>query len=364
MIYDFALNFDSINKDQADCKRRLESGREITKARKGTPGILLVNRLITREALFYLYRKPIVFSHGLYRDRLTDTVCPHILRKVTSIMIDDAGSEHDCMVTLVEPYTLLAGELARALKGSRALQELTLSFRSKVLLRHLKQCWASSSCYYFKALLRFLTRIGNIRGLKKVTFEGAVSRWSNLFRFIMESAFFRLPRSVRQRIYGYALDWNDINRKAVSPLSNTSERQMVHSGSSLRLSQSFKITTPTILLLNRQIAKEALATLHKKPLVLNYHHADFEYYCGLISPPTLQTVRSVVLKLSVQEFSTWRELDAYLGPIWQQQNNLNEVHFKIDWRGADSHLRKEDVTQLLMGGFERFRSMAQVTFED
>lgn len=180
----------------------------------------------------------------------------------------------------------------------------------------------------------------------------------------MESAFFRLPRSVRQRIYGYALDWNDINREAVFPLDATPERQMVHGGSSLRLSQSSKTTTPTILLLNRQIAKEALATLHKKPLVLNYRHADFESYCGLISAPTLQTVRIAVLKLDVHELSTWRELGGYLGPIWQQQNNLNEVHFKIDWRGADPHLRKEEVTQLLMGGFERFRSMAQITFED
>lgn len=136
------------------------------------------------------------------------------------------------------------------------------------------------------------------------------------------SVFFSLPPEIRNSIYDYALDWPDMTR----PFENTRKDCM-------RLEQLWvtsqrprcvflkprieAVTTPTILILNRQIYHEAINVLHGKPLVLVSpppHSSQLGRPLDItefIGEATLQNVAHVVLKVNLEEISWPKTINAY-----------------------------------------------------
>lgn len=130
------------------------------------------------------------------------------------------------------------------------------------------------------------------------------------------SPFLRLARELRDMIYDYAADWNDINA-AMSEFKNARleayTEDFLHFNVNVMKSYDDKLparTTPTILLLCRQITAEALDILRKKPLILNqaplYYPRDAwcgDYFCSyglkhFMTESTFQNIKTLVISLN------------------------------------------------------------------
>lgn len=105
----------------------------------------------------------------------------------------------------------------------------------------------------------------------------------------LSALFLDLPRELRDLIYDFALDWNEID-KTIAEFQDSPP-------SHIRVT----LSTPTILLLCRQITDEALPVLRNKPLVIRRALAGgFPDPLGrrtltsFISARTLQQVKRIV----------------------------------------------------------------------
>ncbi|EON66050.1 hypothetical protein W97_05293 [Coniosporium apollinis CBS 100218] len=130
------------------------------------------------------------------------------------------------------------------------------------------------------------------------------------------SPFLRLARELRDMIYGYAADWNDINaamREFKKARLEAYAEDFLHSNVNGMKSYADKLparTTPNILLLCRQITAEALDTLRKKPLILDqaplYYPRDArcgDYFCSyglkhFMTKSTFQNIKTLVISLN------------------------------------------------------------------
>jgi hypothetical protein len=87
-----------------------------------------------------------------------------------------------------------------------------------------------------------------------------------------KSPFLALPLEIRNEIYDYALDWPDLSGSS----EHTQSGKRLHKKGITKAPASWlvpipaqQMTTPSILLVNRQLTVEALAVLHNKPLVIS-----------------------------------------------------------------------------------------------
>lgn len=148
--------------------------------------------------------------------------------------------------------------------------------------------------------------------------------------------FLSLPYEVRREIYFWALDWPDL-RPSFARLSRECEEAREKMSASPDPKCTFpilhagRLTTPTVLLLNRQITWEALPILRAKPFVL--HDSPPTTPCTgramditeFIGEETLQRVRRVVLKMDLIGSEPWlRTIDTLLD-VWCAQNSLEEI---------------------------------------
>lgn len=104
----------------------------------------------------------------------------------------------------------------------------------------------------------------------------------------------RLPAELRNVIWGYAADWSDINEKIAECRGRICTKQFMRE---MR-------TTPTVLLICRQVTAEALDVLHRKPLILEedlYHICHKNGHCGLecfISDRTLRNIKTLIINFN------------------------------------------------------------------
>ena len=88
----------------------------------------------------------------------------------------------------------------------------------------------------------------------------------------MTISFLDLPRELRDIIYGLVCDWNNAISDYTRPilkLERLKEQHSSYSGVTIPLPD--RLSTPPLLLLNRQISSEAFEHLNKMPLVLPYY---------------------------------------------------------------------------------------------
>ncbi|KAI9695969.1 MAG: hypothetical protein M1820_008310 [Bogoriella megaspora] len=185
--------------------------------------------------------------------------------------------------------------------------------------------------------------------------------------------FFALPLELRNEIYSYAADWNDISvhierfydavkdRKVHVPIrdvgytkgnrlrSHWQDPKQFSRDERLRFARSIWIkframSTPTVLLLNRQITAEAIEILHKKPLSIpartsswkNIEDMDCRKPClfDFISIDTLKKVRVVELHFDVKK----DVLNLYSCLSWEW--------LRHDRRGLDRQLKLKATSSL------------------
>ncbi len=154
---------------------------------------------------------------------------------------------------------------------------------------------------------------------------------------VAPSPFLCLPFRLRYEIYTYAVNWPDL-RVPFARLSRECERVEAIWESKRDPKCTFPSprvaarTTPTILLLNRQITAEALPILRDKTLVLDTL-PPYTPFLGrpmditdFIGEATLQRVRRVSLKMDlVLDARGWAKTVETLLDVWCVKNSLVEV---------------------------------------
>ncbi|KAE9371527.1 hypothetical protein N431DRAFT_341644 [Stipitochalara longipes BDJ] len=165
------------------------------------------------------------------------------------------------------------------------------------------------------------------------------------------SLFLSLPPEVRDCIYNAGLDWPDISdlAKTVSsqPDVTVIHEHSVHPLCTMPIPRCGSMSTPSLLLLNRQITSEALEVLYRKPLILD-KPPPYMPQLGrpmdvpeLISENTLQNLRFIVLRMDLDQKRSardWLKVIEILIDIWLVKNDLKKVQIHVQYT-----LRSENV---------------------
>ena len=160
----------------------------------------------------------------------------------------------------------------------------------------------------------------------------------------LECPFLALPLELRNEIYKYALDWPRFESFKRTQLEDVSYRKAISASAPLcmvPIPLVDKMTTPSILLVSRQVTSEALAILYKRPLVLSQTPPYLPQLAkpmditDFISETTLQLVGRVVFKMDLnythdhQDISrAWLKTVETLLDIWCVRNNLEGVEVR------------------------------------
>jgi hypothetical protein len=156
-----------------------------------------------------------------------------------------------------------------------------------------------------------------------------------------------LPPEVRNCIYDAALGWPDLSNLAKAVLSQPGAT--IDQARSEQPLCTIPIphccrSTPSLLLLNRQITSEALEVLYRKALVLDSTPPFLQQLARpiditqFISESTLQNLRFVVLKMdldqrlsgAVSARGLLKTIEMLLD-IWLVKNNLEQVHVQVQY---------------------------------
>ncbi|KAH8795097.1 hypothetical protein F5882DRAFT_480553 [Hyaloscypha sp. PMI_1271] len=154
-------------------------------------------------------------------------------------------------------------------------------------------------------------------------------------------SFLLLPPEVRDCIYDAALSWPVISDLAkTDPLEpdSTVHGHWEQPLCTVPRPRYGPMSTPSLLLLNRQITPEALEVLYRKPLILDTtppYIPQLGQPMGIpeiISETTLQNLRFVVPRMDLDQRQSaryWFKIIEMLLDIWFVKNNLEEVQARI-----------------------------------
>ncbi|KAI6795145.1 hypothetical protein KC361_g5169 [Hortaea werneckii] len=268
------------------------------------PVIFRLNRQIYAESSFLVKKRDLTFDHGLM-DLLTikDFVPESLIRTVSSIDIDDSGHplfKENILAASWMGYITLIEELAGILKSGHNLKKFSITLTHQELVPHVTTCWNNThTCGFRDSLKRAAAALRGVQNIPEVKLVGFPEHLALELQRRMKSAptsFLNLPRELRDLVYDAALDWSDISSKLKNSLDACADKHY-----DVKYPQR---STPTVLLLNRQITSEALTVLHNKPLVIDCpaeHHLLKERQVPnvmrFITRPTLQNVRHLILNL-------------------------------------------------------------------
>jgi hypothetical protein len=165
------------------------------------------------------------------------------------------------------------------------------------------------------------------------------------------SLFLALPPEVRNCIYDAGLEWPDLPGLAKGISAKQSaivDRPLCtiprpHFGS---------MSTPPLLLLNRQITSEALEILYQKPFIMDSTPPYIPQLAKpmditeFISESTLQNLRFVILKMNLNHKPNlmsggakgWLKTVEMLLDIWFVKNNLERVEVHVTYTAPSRDL--------------------------
>ncbi|KAI7661154.1 hypothetical protein KC319_g8484 [Hortaea werneckii] len=314
------------------------------------PVIFRLNRQIYAESSFLVKKRGLTFDHGLM-DLLTikDFVPESLLRGVSSIDIDDSGHplfKENILAASWMGYITLIEELAGILKSGHNLKKFSITLTHQELVPHVTTCWNNThTCGFRDSLKRAAAALRGVHNVPEVKLLGFPESLAQELQKRMKSApisFLDFPRELRDLVYEAALDWSDISSKLKASLDACTDKYY-HVKYPHR-------STPTVLLLNRQITSEALTVLHNKPLIVDCpaeHHLLKERQVPnvmrFITRPTLQNVRHLVLNLGAWE---WIHGLKYFLPTFEiAPTSPSETTSDVQTRRT-SHADGSTITQL------------------
>jgi hypothetical protein len=340
---------------------------------KVPPTILLINKQVYHEAVYFLQHKSITFDHGLLHvSDVLSVISPHILRNLSSITINDTA--HPIMQDEIQcaswhGYNRLLKQLTNILKDGHRLKQFTIDFTDPELVHHVKACaWNSgSNCDFAKHLAKEMGRMSQVRGVVNVTLRGLNPKLSAKLKTRMESrklTFFDLPDNIRKIIYSHAADWNDASRAFKRVLTGWRDAdKAVHTP---------RRSTPTILLLNRQVTSDALKILHEKAFTVTIPNdwrfsisglTPFDLLASCITTPTLRTVKN--LHITIEHWGPLIASDGdFLTPFAHPSSKLQHLRMNfIDRFVPRMKHNAADVHRFHLSPFASVRGLEEVVIE-
>lgn len=349
------------------------------------PAIFLINRQIYAEASVLVKKCELTFKHGLL-DLLTikDFAPVSLFRNVSSITVNDTGHpllKSNILTASWMGYVTLIEQLADILKDGHRLKNLTISLADKELIPHVTTCMtADYACGFRDTALRACEALRVVRNVGNVTLAGFPQPLAQQLKARMESApvnFLDLPRELRDYIYAEALDWSDISKQLVRAVFEWTDKTSPPPYP--------KRSTPTILLLNKQVTAEALPVLRAKPLTIvcprdhgMQRQDQVPNMLHFITRSTLAHVQHLVLKLESWE---WIHSLDYVLPVFAatslhpsypiilgHRTSLKTVHFHFEddlkrrfLADANQHYPDHQLHTSL-GGLAKMRGLKKITF--
>ncbi|KAK7533496.1 hypothetical protein IWX49DRAFT_314633 [Phyllosticta citricarpa] len=338
MIYFYVLDFDgvvrTVNKHYE--AHVLDEGFVHWNA-LSTPGILMVNKQIFREAQYILHRQTLTIPHSTTPNtHITDIACRPLLQNLRKVNItrDLRHGENHIWCDLLEFFQVIRSAV-EVWNEEHHLQELTIDLSAEGVMSHLSICPQSGHCYFLDEIKMLMETISTLRGIKKVTIGGFLAPHAqdalNLMK--MPPAYIlKLPEKVRQRMLGFVLDWNDADRALVRA------NQAVKGPDPNRLSRMEPpITTPSIVLANLQLSREVNTYLKDRPLTISAppprSTAPGTKIDNFITKTTLQQVRHLRLEInshwSCDTMRDWKYLFSELVEYFKVRHSLRTLHIKV-----------------------------------
>ena len=344
MIYVLLFSFNGVTRflaDYANTYMHEPEGNRHPYLRLSTPGILLVNRFITSEALHEISKVPLTITHFHGVPKITQVICPNIVQSVTHVTIKIRHMEETYWALLqVRSMQRLAEQLSGLWLWRHNLKKLTIALVDLRTERHLEMC-DPKHCFVRDEIIDILNTFGKLRGVKSVEFEGVLECFGQETARKMQRPlnfnFLSLPAELRNEIYSYAMDWSDASKLQEEA---SLEKRTVEA---LEASTGFasKKSTPTGLLINRQIYAEAIVVLHRKFLVLKASPLKINI-TNFITEATLRTVRNLEILIDETYKSCWgdsMELRSSLSKIFRSGNQLRAVIIRIKCPGESNRVK-------------------------
>ena len=347
MIYVLLLSFNGVTRflaDYANTYMHEPEGNRHPYLRLSTPGILLVSRFITSEALHEISKAPLTITHFHGVPKITQVICPNILQSVTHVTIKIRHMEEIYWALLqVRSMQRLAEQLSGLWLWRHNLRKLTIALVDPRTERHLEMC-DPNHCFVRDEIINVLDMFDKLRGIKSVEFEGVLGCFGQEAAHKMQRplnfSFLSLPAELRNEIYSYAVDWSDASKLQEK---ESLEKRTAEEWAALEASTNFasRRSTPTSLLINRQIYAEAIVMLHRKFLVLKASPLKINI-TNFITEATLRTVRNLEILIDETYKSCWgdsMELRSSLSKIFGSGNQLRAVIICIKCPGESNRVK-------------------------
>ncbi|EME86118.1 uncharacterized protein MYCFIDRAFT_214119 [Pseudocercospora fijiensis CIRAD86] len=300
-----------------------------------TPTIFLINRQIFRESSYLLQKSFCVrFSHGLLKTgSIENVISVNLLRQVSSIEITDSG--HPIIKGSILPqswhgYMTLLSELGKILAEGHKLKELVIDFKDDRLKEHMTHCYeADYQCGFRDQMQKALESLRNVRGIGKVTLNGLNAQEAKELKSLMEKKpvnFMSLPLELRDMIYEHTMDISEISK----PLT----RGLIDYPHKTKDFPFPPLTTPNVLLLNKQISEEAIKVLRKKPVHITFtskhnisDQAKLPSILAFVSRGSLKQVKTITITMESWEWVY--NLENRLINILAASKHLQNFHFNF-----------------------------------
>ncbi|CAK1362291.1 unnamed protein product [Cercospora beticola] len=382
MVYAFAIDLTTLNQffdkdlEKAVCVKKTKSPRKQRASLKSTPPIFLVCKQISNEASWVLQKQGVTFQHGLLGHRLEDVISPNVIRKLSSIEITDAGhgtTDHWGRTVSWFGYINLLKQLGELLStGEHKLKKLTVELNAPGLVEHMTICHESGrfKCGFRDTMTKALATLSKARGIGEVILRGLNVDEAARAKELMEGPackFFSLPREIRDMIYEHSLDWSDVSNKLADGLADWPDRTATF---------PFPLrTTPTVLVVNRQMHEEAAEVLAKKPLNITFpadktfddQDCKIPSVLGLIPRRTLERVTTIHINMQGW-FWVFNFEPRFIRALANSQAlkhlkiTFND-HKKPDFLGFPGQVYPDNVLASKLKALTEVRGLETVTFE-
>lgn len=263
----------------------------------------------------------------------------------------------------------LLTELGEILSTGHRLKTLVIDFNDKDLALHVKHCWTRSrKCDFRDHLKEALNNMRSIRGVGCVTIRGVPAILALELKQRMESkplSLLDFPAEIRNQIYEDCADWSDITPNLVRTIAAWTDHKLPPPYPPR--------TTPTILLLNRQITQEASSILRTKPLNVTcpYDHdmqkqAEVPNMLRFITSKTLRHVEHINIRIDSWE---WIYSLDMLIPALAADHNLKSLRFvfrdclKQKFLRAQTKKYPDQTLHLSLSSLLKIRGIDDVTIE-
>ncbi|KAG9601793.1 hypothetical protein KCU77_g5973, partial [Aureobasidium melanogenum] len=351
-IYSYALSLDFF--DKAHEKSLTRGYTHTTKQ----CSVLLMNHKTSDEAKKMIFSTPITLSYGLELEMSPDSVLiPHMgpdsirtyfpasrLQNTSHLTISDVGYRGKERDSLKEKhfvgFSRLLREVAEICREGHKLKHLHVSFRSDLVKEYIDQLTTSEIAQ--KWMFEVISSLREIQGVGSggVTLDFDINHSSTTKQQLiadMESphtGLLSLPKHVRQKIYSYAMDFNDVT-KQMRDYTLWSPTP----------------TTPTMLLLNRQISAEAISYIREMPLELDLNPSmTFFLLDAYVSLETIGHIKHV--RIDVQRATQLQGLAEDLITAWA--NNIYPMDGCSSLESFELHYHEPALRKLLLEKNERY----------